>query len=235
MLHPTQLAQKYPTPDPTQPSFMHEKFGLVRPRIADPEWQATGHEAKRLFTHHEALKTAWTDIYKRQQRVLQNQLLTPMARRHAVAEYARDRLARAVTGADACLAQVQAELPVIRERVQQRLAPLTAAETALDSELRAFLRTTDGETRNRVLQADERAQRAAAYAPGELSGLTPAMHAHARETWLKAHHPSALQEEHDLALGLQVLGKARASLVEMVADFVDFDVLDEVAKLEAAA
>ena len=222
MLTASQLSTKYPTPDPSHPSWVGGMFGRT-PRALDPDWQPTGHEARRLVAAHEAVTSAWTDIYRYQNRALQNELLTPAARRKSAADYAQAAMAKAVKHADAVLAEVGAELPVIQYRTQQRMAPLTAADTALDTELRAFLRTTDGATRDRVLQSDERALRAAAYAPGELSGLTPAMHAHARETWLKARFPSDLQAEKDTLLCMGLLGKARAALVTHVTDFIDLD------------
>ncbi|MDE1894084.1 MAG: hypothetical protein KGH90_07100 [Xanthomonadaceae bacterium] len=220
MLTPQQLAQKYPTPDPSHSSWVGGMFGRT-PRALDPEWQPTGHEAKRLVAAHEAVTTAWTSIYQHNVRALSNELLTPAARRKSAAELAQTTMAKALKHADAVLQEVASELPVIQYRTQQRMAPLSAADTALDTELRTFLRMCDSETRARVLQSDERALRAAAYAPAELSGLTPALHAHARETWLKAHHPTDLQAEKDTLLGLELVAKARAALKQHVEDFID--------------
>jgi hypothetical protein len=148
----------------------------------------------------------------------------------ASAQFASKRTAEAITAADACLDQIQADLPRMHARMLERMAPATPADTALDSELRAYLRSVDGATRDAVLASDPRALRAAAFAPPGLSGLTPAAHARARDAYLQAHCPTELQAERDVEAGLALVKKARQALTEHVRDFIDLEAGEQAAK-----
>lgn len=117
MLNNILREQKYQTPDPADPVYVDGAFGRHLPAATNPDWRPAGHEATRLFTHLAALKGTWIEICNKNDRLMQNELMTKPARLKAAADFAKERMSAALLSAGNCVADIEADLPRLRTRM----------------------------------------------------------------------------------------------------------------------
>lgn len=180
-------------------------------------------EAQSLKLYADRASAAWADIYRTHERRMGDEGQTPFARLKSSAEFARGKLKALDTHATDALARAEAELGILRRRLDAALTPTDAAQTILDAELRTHLRSLPPAEVLGAIRADPALRRAAATAPAALSGIAPDVHASLRSEHLQAVMPEEAAKYQDLVEAVDAAGTAMESLSKYSRELIDFE------------
>lgn len=186
-------------------------------------------EALALKVYADRANQAWGDIYATHERRMADLSMTEFGRLKSSAEFARGRINDLDRSVSSALEGAEASLGALRSRLDSALRPNDPAQAILDGELRAHLRTLPPDKVLGAVRSDPSMRRAAASAPGALSGLAQTAHEAILAEHLRSVMPEECEQYEDLLEAVSSIGTAMDSLSKYSRELIDFDSVETAA------
>lgn len=117
----------------------------------------------------------------------------------------------------------------MEEQAQRILAPTASpGQAAIDTELRAWLRTRPAGDIPGLVRKDPQLLAAAARAPAVLSGLAPDVHKTIQGDYLRSVDPDLAAQRDDLAAGVNAALKALDTIENTAKELIDFETAEKI-------
>lgn len=191
-------------------------------------------ESLSLKIYADRANTAWGEIHDTHQRRMKDLTATEFGRLKSSADFAKGKMTALGNAVTEAAARARAEADRIRAKMDAELRPRDPAQTLLDGELRAYLRSLPTERVIGAARSDPALLRAAVTAPAALSGIQADVHKTLQSEHLAAVMPEDVAKYADLSEAIEAGGTAINSLVKWSHDLIDFATVEAAAVPEAA-